>query len=266
MLVKRSDGTLEPVKFDKITEKVTRLCDGLDRKYVDPAVTLKFELIDKPKTYVLAWTTTPWTLPTNFALAINKEIDYVSVEQDGETYILAEACVKNYFPEDIKKNAVDKKDLYGKKYKPLFHYFSDRENCFQIVEGFHVTTDSGTGVVHMAPYGAEDNEIFKENNIESIDVLNDQGDFIEKISDYAGLNYRDANPKIVEYLKENNLLFKYEDYEHDMPMCWRTNTPLIYKPITSWYVAMSTLRKRFVELNDNINWTPAHVKNGRFGN
>lgn len=235
-------------------------------KFVDPAVTVKFELVDEPGTFVLAWTTTPWTLPTNFALAIGEKIDYVKVEANGEKYIIAKECVKNYFPGDTKMVSVQREDLIRKKYKPLFNFFPDRANSYEVYYGFHVTTDSGTGVVHLAPYGVEDNDIFKEVGIESVDVLNEQGDYTDLVPDYAGMNYRDANPKIVEALKAKNLLFKYEDYEHDMPMCWRTNTPLIYKPITSWYVAMSTLREKLVNLNDTINWTPSHAKKGRFGN
>ena len=236
------------------------------KPYVDPAVTVKFELVDEPGTFVLAWTTTPWTLPTNFGLAIGEKFDYVKVESNGEKYILAKECLKTYFPEDIKYESVSINELIKKSYKPLFNFFPNKENAYKIYFGFHVTTDSGTGVVHLAPYGVEDNEIFKEVGIQSVDVLNEQGDYTDLVPMYQGMNYRDANPKIIEYLKEHNLLFKAEDYTHDMPMCWRTNTPLIYKPIVSWYIGMSTLREELVENNNKINWTPAHVKEGRFGN
>jgi len=236
------------------------------KPFTDPAVTVKFELETAPNTYLLAWTTTPWTLPTNFGLALGKEIDYVKVTDGDSKYILAKENVKNYFIEGLPTEPVNKEELIGQKYKPLFGFFPDKKNAYQIVYGPHVTTESGTGIVHLAPYGAEDVEIFKEVGIEPVDVLDDQGDFTSLVSEYSSMNYRDANPLIVEALKAKNLLFKYEDYTHDMPMCWRTDTPLIYKPITSWYISMSKLRSELVANNDKINWVPAHVKEGRFGN
>jgi isoleucyl-tRNA synthetase len=239
------------------------------KKQIDPAVTIKFELADSPNTFVLAWTTTPWTLPTNFALAVNKQIDYVQVKlpNSEEQYIVALDLAENIFGADYTIVMEYKgSDLIGKSYKPLFDYFVGKENAFVIYEGDYVTTDSGTGIVHLAPYGAEDNEIFQKVGIVSVDVLNDQGDFTDEIPNYAGMFYRKANKYIIEDLKQANKLFKVEDYEHDLPMCWRTNTPLIYKPITSWYVAMSTLRDRLATHNDGINWIPDHIKEGRFGN
>lgn len=239
------------------------------KKQIDPAVTIKFELQDSPNTFVLAWTTTPWTLPTNFALAVGAAIDYVqiSLADTSEQYIVAKALAENIFGTDYSVVAEYKgSDLIGKTYKPLFDFFEGKENAFMIYDGPHVTTDSGTGIVHLAPYGAEDNEIFQQVGIVSVDVINDQGDFTDEIKPYAGMFYRKANKYIIEDLKESHKLFKVEDYEHDLPMCWRTNTPLIYKPITSWYVAMSTLRDRLSEHNNSINWIPDHIKEGRFGN
>ena len=239
------------------------------KKQIDPAVTIKFELTDKANTFVLAWTTTPWTLPTNFALAVGKDIDYIEVviPDTEEKYIVARDLAENIFGTDYTVVAEYKgSDLIGKTYKPLFDFFEGKENSFVIYDGPHVTTDSGTGIVHLAPYGAEDNEIFQKVGIVSVDVINDQGDFTDEISPYAGMFYRKANKYIIEDLKASHKLFRVEDYEHDLPMCWRTNTPLIYKPITSWYVAMSTLRDRLAEHNNSINWIPDHIKEGRFGN
>lgn len=239
------------------------------KKQIDPAVTIKFELQGTPNTFVLAWTTTPWTLPTNFALAVGKDIDYIAVTipNTEEYYIVARALVENIFGNDYTIVSEYKgSDLIGKTYKPLFDFFEGKENAFMIYDGPHVTTDSGTGIVHLAPYGAEDNEIFQKVGILSVDVINDQGDFIDEIEPYAGMFYRKANKYIVEDLRQSGNLFKVEDYEHDLPMCWRTDTPLIYKPITSWYVAMSTLRDRLAENNETINWIPDHIKEGRFGN
>jgi isoleucyl-tRNA synthetase len=239
------------------------------KKQIDPAVTIKFELTDSPNTFVLAWTTTPWTLPTNFALAVGKAIDYieVTIPNTEEHYIVARELAENIFGTEYKVIAEYKgQDLLGKTYKPLFDFFAGKENCFVIYEGDYVTTDSGTGIVHLAPYGAEDNEIFQKVGILSVDVINDQGDFVDEIKPYAGMFYRKANKYIIEDLKQSNQLFKVEDYEHDLPMCWRTNTPLIYKPITSWYVAMSNLRDKLIFNNATVNWIPDHIKEGRFGN
>ncbi len=240
------------------------------KKYTDPAITVAFPLKDDPKTILLAWTTTPWTIPSNLGLAVGKDIEYVKVKgNDPEnTYIVAKDLVKSVFKDDPYEvvGEISAGELIGKEYIPPFDFFKGRANAHKIYNGFHVTTDSGTGIVHLAPYGVEDNEIFQKVGIQSFDVLNDQGDFNEMVSTYQGKNYRDANPIIIEDLKKNGRLFRHEDYEHDMPMCWRTNTPLIYKPITSWYISMSNLRKELVENNEKINWTPKHIKNGRFGN
>jgi isoleucyl-tRNA synthetase len=239
------------------------------KKQIDPAVTIKFELTESPNTFVLAWTTTPWTLPTNFALAVGKAIDYieVTISNTEEHYIVARDLAENIFGVDYTVAREYKgSDLIGKSYKPLFDFFAGKENSFVIYDGAHVTTDSGTGIVHLAPYGAEDSEIFQQVGILSVDVINDQGDFVDEIKPYAGMFYRKANKYIIEDLRQANKLYKVEDYEHDLPMCWRTNTPLIYKPITSWYVAMSTLRDRLAENNSSINWIPEHIKQGRFGN
>ena len=245
------------------------------KKFVDKAVTVKFELVKKPGTFVLAWTTTPWTLPTNFGLAIGSGIDYISIldKKVGENYILAKNCLEKIFPnanqdtENFEITEIHYGDIIGLEYKPLFDYFLGRENCFKIENGFHVTDQDGTGVVHLAPYGKEDCEIFHSIGIEAIDVLDSQGDFLgEFVPDLEGVNYRDGSLVIIEKLKEKKLLFKVENYTHEMPICWRTNTPLIYKPITSWYIAMSKLRSELLENNENVNWIPGHIKHGRMGN
>lgn len=240
------------------------------KKFVDPAITVEFPLEEDPMTVLLAWTTTPWTIPGNLGLALGKEINYVKVKksESDKNYIVAKDLVESVF-KDIEHEVLGEvkvDDLLGKKYIPPFAFYKGRKNAHIIYTGDHVTTESGTGIVHLAPYGAEDNDIFVKVGIESFDYLDEQGDFKSEIAPYAGLNYRDANSKIIEDLKTTNTLFRHEDYEHEMPMCWRTNTPLIYKPITSWYIAMSNLRQQLVDNNEKINWTPKHVKYGRFGN
>jgi isoleucyl-tRNA synthetase len=203
-------------------------------------------------------------------LAVGKDIEYSFVKstESDYTYIVATDLVKKFFGEDgytIIKVQLGSQ-LIGKTYTPPFDYFVGRKNAHKIYDGAHVTTDTGTGIVHLAPYGAEDNEIFQQVGIESFDYLNDQGDFTQEVPEYEGLFYRDANKKILEDLRACGRLFKFEKYVHDMPMCWRTKTPLIYKPITAWYIAMSQLREELVANNETVGWMPSHVKKGRFGN
>ncbi|GAB4283839.1 MAG: isoleucine--tRNA ligase [Candidatus Dojkabacteria bacterium] len=236
---------------------------------IDPAITVEFRLKEDENVRVLAWTTTPWTIPSNLALAVGKDIKYVQVkvENSDKEFIVAKDLAEAIFPDAFSVvRDLTAEDLVGKEYIPPFDFFIGRANAHRIYEGFHVTTESGTGIVHLAPYGAEDNEIFQQVGIESFDVLDEQGDFTNEIEPYFGQNYREANANIIRDLEEKGLLFKHEDYEHDMPICWRTKTPLIYKPITSWYIAMSTLRKELVDNNNKINWIPNHAKDGRFGN
>lgn len=240
------------------------------KNFVDPAITVMFGLKSDPTVMLLAWTTTPWTMPGNLGLAIGKDIAYVKVKgtDPTNTYILAKDALGNVFKGDPYTiiEEIKAEDLVGKEYNPPFDFYLGRENAHKIYYGDHVTADSGTGIVHLAPYGAEDNDIFQQVGIKSFDYLDEQGDFTNEIKPYAGLNYRVANEKIIEDLKRFNRLFRQENYEHEMPMCWRTNTPLIYKPITSWYLKMSSLRKELENNNSQVNWSPAHIKEGRFGN
>lgn len=238
------------------------------KKFVDPAVTIEFPLVEDNNTVVLAWTTTPWTLPGNLGLAVGENIDYAKVKLNNKNYIVAKDLVETVFKDQQVEIVEELKgsELVGKEYLPPFEFYVGRANAHKIYAGSHVTTESGTGIVHLAPYGAEDNEIFHQVGIESFDYLDDQGDFKAEIATYAGQNYREANTKIIEDLQSKGVLFRHEDYEHDMPMCWRTNTPLIYKPITSWYVAVSKMKAELIAENEKVNWHPEHVGVGRFGN
>jgi len=237
---------------------------------VDPAVTVEFPLVEDKTTVLLAWTTTPWTLPTNFALAVGKDISYVKVSLPNteKQYVVAEELVDTVF-EEYEFQIEDRfsgADLIGKEYEPLFSFFAQAENRFFVYEGHHVTTEGGTGIVHLAPYGAEDLEIFHSVGIEAVDVLDETGNFTERIEPYAGQFYREANDSIIADLKEENKLFNHEDFEHQMPICWRTKTPLIYKPIDAWYVAVTKIKDQILANNESVNWTPEHIKHGRFGN
>jgi isoleucyl-tRNA synthetase len=234
----------------------------------DTAVTIKLKLKNKDA-YLLVWTTTPWTLPGNLLAAVGENFDYIEVEYKGEKYIVAKELVDNIFEGDYSVIQEYKgKDLIGLEYEPLYPYYSDRakENAFRVVHADHVTLEDGTGLVHQAPYGEEDFALMTGMGITMFDYLDDQGKMTDKIKEFEGMFYKKANKYILEDLEKRNLLFHQEPYDHQMPMCWRTHTPLIYKPIKSWYVKVTDLKDELVKENNEINWIPDHIKEGRFGN
>ena len=234
----------------------------------DPAVIVKLKLKDMD-TYLLIWTTTPWTLPGNLLVAVGSDFDYVEVEHQGEKYIVGKSLVENVFKEDFKIiRELKGKDLVGKEYEALYPYFTDREKegAFKVVHADHVTLEDGTGLVHQAPYGEEDFALMTGMGITMFDYLDDQGNMNEEIDQFKGMFYKKANKYIMEDLEKRGLLFNHYDFEHQMPICWRTNTPLIYKPIKSWYVKVSAIRDELVKENNEINWVPKHIRDGRFGN
>lgn len=238
----------------------------------DKAVTIKFELEDEPGTYVLAWTTTPWTLPGNMALAVGSNIKYVKVKSGKENYILAEDRLEAH--KDIVGTKVQSKmkgkELLGKTYKPLFSYYDTaRENkegkAFEIISGDFVSTEDGTGVVHIAPaFGEDDYNVARENGIDFFMPVNDLGEFMIEVPEYAGKSviHAETNEQIVKDLGEKVL--KEEDFTHPYPFCWRCDTPLIYKAIDSWFVKVGGLKKKMLSENKGIYWMPDFVGKGRF--
>lgn len=243
------------------------------KEIIDPAITVKFRVQTKGEFVgysILAWTTTPWTIPGNLMLAVGKKIKYAVVESGGESYILAEDCVENVFKgKDYKvvKKAISSDQLVGLSYTQPFNYFESKRNegCFKIINGDHVTTEDGTGIVHLAPYGEEDFNIFMDLGIKLFDYLDETGNFTDVVDKYKGMFYKKANKYIIQDLTESNVLFEHTQYPHQMPMCWRTDTPLIYKPVESWYLSVTKIKESLLRENDSVNWIPAHVKKGRFG-
>lgn len=234
----------------------------------DTAVTVKLKLKEKD-TYLLVWTTTPWTLPGNLLVAVGKDFDYLEVEYEDEKYIVSKELVNDIFEGDyLVKGEYKGEELIDMEYEPLYPYYSDRrkEGAFRVVHADHVTLENGTGLVHQAPYGEEDFVLLQEKGISMFDYLDDQGKMTEEAKEFEGMFYKKANKYIVEDLEERNLMFKQEPYDHQMPMCWRTNTPLIYKPIKSWYVKVTDIKDQLVKENEEISWIPEHIKEGRFGN
>lgn len=244
----------------------TRL-DNAYREKTSKAVTVKFELVDQlfndgKKCYLVAWTTTPWTLPSNLLLAINKNIKYKAVEKDDGYYIAAD-----FFHKDEIGEYVNPEKLIDLKYRPLFDYFKGKENSFFVLNGDFVQEGEGTGVVHIAPgFGEDDFELAKKYSVEIVCPVDSSGKFTDEIYDLAGQHVFDANDHIIKALKEKGLWIKTDQYVHNYPHCWRTDTPLIYKAVPSWYVMVTAIKDRMVELNQQINWVPNHVRDGLFGN
>ncbi|MCD4761073.1 isoleucine--tRNA ligase [bacterium] len=248
----------------------------------DLSLTAKFELASEPGTYVLAWTTTPWTLIGNVALAIGEDIDYVKVQVDNNKLILAKELLGAYdkdlgeAPEIIEE--FKGKDLVGKRYKPLFdYYFNDknlenRDNGWQIYPADFVTTEEGTGIVHMAPaFGEDDMNLGKEKNLPFIQHVAMDGIINKEVTDFAGLNVKPKDDvqatdvEIIKYLAGKGLLFAKEKYEHSYPHCWRCDTPLLNYATSSWFVNVLKIKDKLLKNAKGINWIPGHIKAGRFG-
>lgn len=246
----------------------TRMDDAF-RERTDPAVTVKFKL--KDGRFALVWTTTPWTLPSNLGLAFGADIDYVNLEKDGLTYVMAEVLVPKYKKElaDFEVKSVQKgREFDGLKYEPMFPYFAEfaGDGAFKVMLGDFVSTEDGTGIVHIAPgFGEDDFNLGKANNLPVVCPIDSKGSFTSEISDYVGMLVFDANKPIIARLKEEGKLIRHESYTHNYPHCWRTDTPIIYRVISSWFVKVSEFRHEMVKLNECINWIPSHIKHGQFG-
>ena len=251
--------------------------DNAYRERQDPAATVRFELADTEglpgdasmPVDVLAWTTTPWTLPSNLALAVGPKLTYVLVESDGRRVLLGAGALGKFERELGSAEQVGEllgAELIGRHYRPLFPYFEDHPNSFRVLAGDFVTTEDGTGVVHLAPgFGEDDQRVCEAAGIELVCPVDDGGCFTALVADYAGLQVFDANRPILRWLKEAGRLLREESYVHNYPHCWRTDTPLIYKAVSSWFVEVSKFRDRMVELNREVNWIPGHIRDGQFG-
>jgi isoleucyl-tRNA synthetase len=254
--------------------------DNAYRQKASKSATIKFLLHDQPycanlKHYIAVWTTTPWTLPSNLALAIGENIEYSVLKNQQEIVILASACVKRFSKELFDYqiiNTILGKDLLNLKYQPLFPYFKNHHNAFNILAGNFVNTEDGTGIVHIAPgFGEDDQLLCKQHSITTVCPIDEGAKFNEQVFDLPDLSLKnrhvfDTNDDIIKYLKTQNLWLKTEQYLHNYPHCWRTDTPLIYKAVSSWYVKVSDFKDKMVELNQQINWIPTHLKDGQFGN
>ncbi|WP_395463004.1 isoleucine--tRNA ligase [Wolbachia endosymbiont of Cantharis cryptica] len=259
----------------------TRL-DNAYREKASKAVTVAFELLENPKQFkdkeqkckLLAWTTTPWTLPSNLALAIGRDIEYCAVLANGEIHIFAESYLEKFISYSEQNNIpyencnikLKADDLEYLSYKPLFDYFKDTKNAFRVFVADYVTEEDGTGVVHTAPgFGEEDFCLCQIHNIPAICPIDNSGKFTAEVSDLVSVHVFDADDMVIRKLKEQGSWFKTEQYIHNYPHCWRTDIPLIYRTMPSWYVAVTKFKDRMTELNKKVNWMPNHIRDGQFG-
>ena len=265
-----------------LSNSETRM-DDTYKMVQDPALTVGFTLDTGER--LLAWTTTPWTLPSNLALAVGPDVEYGVYELDGTRYVMAVARREAYERELAGAEQVGTmrgSELVGRRYSPLMPYFADRARddrahdvagagtsntgAFRVLAGDFVTTEDGTGVVHIAPgFGEDDQRLCAEAGIELVVPVDSRGRFTTEVSDFAGLQVFEANPLIIKKLKEQGVVLRHETYDHSYPHCWRTGTPLIYRAVSSWFVNVTAIKERMVALNQQITWVPDHIRDGSFG-
>jgi isoleucyl-tRNA synthetase len=241
--------------------------DDVYRDRQDPALTVQFRLDSGER--ILAWTTTPWTLPSNLALAVGPDIDYAVMEEDGVRYILAESRLAAYereLADAVHVSTIKGSELVGRRYEPLFPFFAQTPNAFQVLAGDFVSTEDGTGVVHMAPgFGEEDQNACNAVGIPTICPMDEHGRFTTDVPPWAGTHVFDANSEVIKELKAAGVVVRHDTHQHSYPHCWRCAEPLVYRAISSWFVQVSAFRDRMGELNQQIHWVPEHVKDGSFG-
>lgn len=241
------------------------------QEVTEKSAIVRFVVKNRPNTYILAWTTTPWTLPSNVALCVNAKEDYVEAEHDGEVLIFAKELTESIFGECASHLNIQKTfkgaDLVGTEYEPLFALPEQpREKSWYVVSDDYVTLTDGTGVVHTAPaFGEDDARVGRNFNLPFVQLVNTEGKFVEG-TPWAGVFIKDADPLILKNLEERKLLFSAPTFSHNYPFCWRCDTPLIYYARGTWFIRMTELKKRLVENNASINWMPEHIKEGRMGN
>ncbi len=229
----------------------------------------KFKIKGATKEYILAWTTTPWTLPSNVALCVNPYEAYVKIAVGEEKYILAKALVEKVIKEDYE--VVEEyigTDLVGTKYEALYSFKApeDGQSCVVVADSY-VTMEDGTGVVHIAPaFGEDDARVGRENNLGFLNLVNTQGNFIDEVEPWKGMFVKDVDKLVIRDLKEREQLFEVIPFEHSYPFCWRCDTPLLYYACDTWFIRMSAVRDRLLKNNNTVNWMPDNIKQGRFGN
>ncbi|HVC39353.1 MAG TPA: isoleucine--tRNA ligase [Candidatus Dormibacteraeota bacterium] len=233
----------------------------------DPGVTVRFRLLDRPDTSILAWTTTPWTLPGNLALAVGPEITYVEVSQGEERLILARDCVSSLEGKYQQLREMSGQELVGLRYQPLFDFLPEQSNSHQVLAADFVATDEGTGVVHTAgAYGEDDLRLCQRAGIEVRHTVGLDGRFLPFVEQFQGIFVKDADPLITLELDRRGLLYRQEEIRHTYPFCWRCETPLLYYALDSWFVRTTAVKDQLIAHNRSTRWVPAHLRDGRMGN
>ncbi|MFH0907959.1 MAG: isoleucine--tRNA ligase [bacterium] len=237
----------------------------------DPAITVRFALSGEPNTYVLAWTTTPWTLPSNLALAVGGKIRYSKIRDGEDTYILAKDRLATYYKKPESYELLEEMDgakLVGLSYEPLFPYFASLEsqNAFRVLSADFVSTEDGTGVVHIAPgFGEDDNALGKAAGLPTVCPVDDEGRFTADVVDYVGREVKETDGDIIKRLKDEKKLVHRSTINHSYPHCWRCDAPLIYRAVSTWFVRVEQMRERILAANAKTRWMPEHLRDGRFG-
>ena len=237
------------------------------KEVTDPSIYIKFRVKDSD-VFLLAWTTTPWTLISNVALAVHPDELYVKIEYRGEEIILAEERAAALFEDDEYRmlDAWTGEELVGMEYEPLYRYTEPDKPAWRVITAEYVSMDDGTGVVHIAPaFGEEDYEAGKEHDLPVVQLVEEDGTFSPEVDKWAGQFVKDADPDIIADLDERGLLLASHDITHQYPFCWRCSSPLLYYAIESWFITMSRLRRELVDNNEHVDWYPEHLKHGRFG-
>lgn len=242
----------------------------------DPSVYVRFPLKDQPGVYFLAWTTTPWTLPGNAALAVGANVDYVQLEgpqpnsEETEQLILAEALMPKVLINAEEYKIVKRfkgSDLVGQRYNPLYTFVPTDKDYAYVVAGDFVSTEDGTGIVHIAPaFGQDDSEMGRVHDLPVFITVTPDGRMIDAVDKFKGMWFKDADPEIIKDLKQRGLMYRSEKYEHSYPHNWRDDTPLMYMARETWFIRTSEYKQRMIDLNQTINWVPGHIRDGRFGN
>ncbi|MGD9638628.1 MAG: isoleucine--tRNA ligase [Alphaproteobacteria bacterium] len=241
------------------------------KEKTDSAITVLFEMENGYK--FLVWTTTPWTLPSNLMLAVGAEIEYAVMEEAGNQYIIAKALLPKYkqqFKDAKEVKTIKGSELVGMKYKPMFRFFENlkESGAFKVIAGEFVSVEDGTGIVHIAPgFGEDDFNVCRnyDKDFPIVCPVDEAGKFTSEVSDYEGKLVFDTNEPIMKLLKEQGKLVKKENYTHSYPFCWRTDQPLIYKAMSSWFVKVTDVKDDLLKSNEQMNWIPSHIKDGRFG-
>jgi len=239
------------------------------KEVIDKTIVVKFKLQDTNNCYLLVWTTTPWTLVSNVGCALNPKATYVEVESEGQCLIMVKDLVDSIWgQEDNYRITREFKgaELVGKKYEPVYDYAPSGSNAYRVISGDFVSTKEGTGLVHIAPaFGEDDMNVGLKNQLPIVQMVDENGRFKPEVDLFAGMGIEESNKAIIADLKSRHLLFSFEDYKHSYPYCWRCDSRLIYYAKKSWYIKTSQIKDKLLKSNQEVNWYPEHIKNGRFG-